>query len=147
MLFNIFLKIIRNRSFTVYISRLSYFFWLSLIQMMMMMMMNCCCGMVDRRKVFSLISSRDHCQRSSPSRISNTPWAGFEPEFRLSWMKLCSSDNHYTWRKLSHQPADKTLLRLWNKNFLKEIYRNIQIFAFKVLQECNGSRTSRNDAV
>ena len=48
------------------------------------------CGMVDQRKAFSLISSRDHCQRSSPSRISQ----GFE--FRLSWMKLCSSDNHYT---------------------------------------------------
>ena len=28
--------------------------------------------MVDRRKAFSLISSRDHCQRSSPSRISDT---------------------------------------------------------------------------
>ena len=64
-----------------------------------MMMMNCFCGMVDRRKTFSLISSRDHCQRSSPSRISDTPsraWACAEPEFRLSWMKLCSSDNHYT---------------------------------------------------
>ena len=23
-------------------------------------------------------------------------WIGTEPEFRLSWMKLCSSDNHYT---------------------------------------------------
>ena len=31
--------------------------------------LNCFCGMVDRRKTFSLISSRDHCQRSSPSRI------------------------------------------------------------------------------
>ena len=62
----------------------------------MMTMMNCLCGMVDRRKAFGLISSRDHCQRSSPSRISDTPRAGFEPEFRLSWMKLCSSDNHYT---------------------------------------------------
>ena len=30
-----------------------------------MMMMNCFCGMVDRRKAPSLISSRDHCQRSS----------------------------------------------------------------------------------
>ena len=38
----------------------------------LMMMMNCYCGMVDRRKAFSLISSRDHCQRSSPSRISDT---------------------------------------------------------------------------
>ena len=67
--------------------------------MMMMTMMNCFCGMVDRRKAFSLISSRDHCQRSSPSRISDTPsrvWTCAEPEFRLSWMKFCSSDNHYT---------------------------------------------------
>ena len=67
----------------------------------MMMMMNCFCGMVDRRKVFSLISRRDHSQRSSPSRISNTPRAGFKPAQNLSsvlvsWMKLCSSDNHYT---------------------------------------------------
>ena len=51
---------------------------------MMMMMMNCFCGMVDRRKAFSLISSRDHCQRSSPSRISDTPRAGFEPAQNLS---------------------------------------------------------------
>ena len=50
----------------------------------MMMMMNCFCGMVDRRKAFSLISSRDHCQRSSPSRISDTPEAGFEPAHIMS---------------------------------------------------------------
>ena len=42
------------------------------------------CGMVDRRKAFSFISSRDHCQRSSPSRISDTPRAGFEPAQNLS---------------------------------------------------------------
>ena len=28
------------------------------------LMMNCFCGTVDRRKVFNLISSRDHFQRS-----------------------------------------------------------------------------------
>ena len=50
----------------------------------LMMIMNCFCGMVDRRKAFSLISSRDHCQRSSPSRISDTPRAGFEPAQNLS---------------------------------------------------------------
>ena len=53
----------------------------------------------DDELFFSLISSRDHCQRSSPSRISDKPsrvWTCAEPEFRLSWMKLCSSDNHYT---------------------------------------------------
>ena len=52
-----------------------------------------------RTKGFRLISSRDHCQRSSPSRISwhttSRIWTCAEPEFRLSWMKLCSSDNHY----------------------------------------------------
>ena len=41
-------------------------------------------GMVDRWKTFSLISSRDHCQRSSPSRISDMPQAGFEPVQNLS---------------------------------------------------------------
>ena len=54
------------------------------IMMMMMMMVNCFYGIVDRRKSFSLISSRDHCQRSSPSRISDTPRAGFEPAQSLS---------------------------------------------------------------
>ena len=49
-----------------------------------MMMMNYFCGMVDRRKEFSLISSRDHCQRSSPSRNSETPQAGSEPAQSLS---------------------------------------------------------------
>ena len=29
-------------------------------------------------------SSRDYCQRSSPSRISDTQWAGFEPAQNLS---------------------------------------------------------------
>ena len=41
-------------------------------------MMNCICGMVDQRKVFSLISSLDHYQRSSPSWISDRPTAEFE---------------------------------------------------------------------
>ena len=51
---------------------------------LMMMMMNCFHGMVNRRKEFSLHSSRDHCQRSSLSRISNTPPEGFEPVENLS---------------------------------------------------------------
>ena len=42
------------------------------------------CGMADRRKAFSLISSQNHCQRSSPSQISNTLRAGFEPVQNLS---------------------------------------------------------------
>ena len=54
------------------------------LAMMMMMMMNCFCSMVDLRKAFSLISSRDQCQRSSPSRISDTPLTRFEPPQNVS---------------------------------------------------------------
>ena len=39
---------------------------------------------VDRRKAFSLISSQDHCQRSSSLRISDTLQAGFKPAQNLS---------------------------------------------------------------
>ena len=48
------------------------------------MMMNCFCGMVNRQKAVNPISSRDHSQRSSPSRISDTPRAGFEHAQNLS---------------------------------------------------------------
>ena len=45
-------------------------------------------------------SNPAYCWRSSPSQTSNMLQAGFEsahePEFRLCWMKLCSSDNHYS---------------------------------------------------
>ena len=41
-------------------------------------------GMVDQQKAFSLISSRDHCQKSWPSQIFNTPRAGFEPAQNLN---------------------------------------------------------------
>ena len=37
----------------------------------------------------------------------------------------------------NHPPPNKILKRLWNKNFLTEIYGNIQTFAFKELQECS----------
>ena len=48
------------------------------------MMMNCLCGMVHQQKAFNLISSWDHCQRSSPSQISDMPQAGFETAQNLS---------------------------------------------------------------
>ena len=46
----------------------------------------------------------------------------------------------------SHPQPDKTLLHLWNKNSLTEIYRIIQTFAFTVLQDCR-SWASQNGAV
>ena len=61
-----------------------------LIKALIMMMMNCFCGMLDRRKAFSLISSRDHFQRCLPSRISDTPRAGFEPAQHLIVERRCA---------------------------------------------------------
>ena len=48
--------------------------------------------------------------------------------------------------ELFSPPPDKSFLHLWNINFLTEIYRNMQTFAFQMLVECS-SRTFRNDAV
>ena len=80
------------RTWTWKVLGLSYWSWL-----MMNKMMNCFCGMVGRQKAFSFNSSRDHCQRSSPSQISSSRvWTCAEPEFRLTWMKLSSGDNHYS---------------------------------------------------
>ena len=50
-----------------------------MMMMMMLMMINCFCKMVDQLKAFSLISSKDHCQRFLPSQISDMPQAGVEP--------------------------------------------------------------------
>ena len=41
---------------------------------------------------------------------------------------------------------DKISLFLWKKNFLREINRNVQTFAFKVHQECSCAWASRNGA-
>ena len=48
------------------------------------LLMNCFCGMVNQQKLFSLISSHGHCQRSSPSWISDMPQAGFESVQNMS---------------------------------------------------------------
>ena len=42
------------------------------------------CRMVDQRTIYSLISSRDHWQRSSSSRISDRPPVGFVPMQNIS---------------------------------------------------------------
>ena len=61
-----------------------------------MIMMNCFFGMVDRRKTFNLIYSWDQILTiailwHAVSRV----WAYAKHEFKHSWMKLRSSDNHY----------------------------------------------------
>ena len=61
-----------------------------------MIMMNCFFGLVDRRKTFNLIYSWDQILTiailwHAVSRV----WACAKHEFKHSWMKLRSSDNHY----------------------------------------------------
>ena len=53
-----------------------------------MMMISFFGGMVDRRKAFSHMSSRGDCEKFSPSRISDTLRAGFEPAQNLSLDKV-----------------------------------------------------------
>ena len=69
-------------------------------------------------------------------------------KFQLKWNILrhfTSLKQQSAWRKLFSPPPNKSFLCLWDKNFRSKIYRNIQIFAFQVLQEYN-SWTSRNGA-
>ena len=50
----------------------------------MVIMNNCFCHMANQRKAISLISSWDHCQRSSPWQNSTMLQAGFETMQNLS---------------------------------------------------------------
>ena len=77
-----------------------------------MMMMNCFYGMADRRKAFSRISSQEHCQRFSPSQISETPRAESqtflnEVAQQMPWMSSYTLDTYgclliYVFYKQSH---------------------------------------------
>ena len=96
--------------------------------MMMMMMMNCFCGMVDRRKAFSLISSRGHCQRSSPSRISDRPRAGFELAQNLSsglveWSCTVVTTTTPRRHNLSPYPNHKQF-KYWEEDTLTPCFSN-----------------------
>ena len=63
-------------------------------------LMSCFCGMVDQRKTFTpyfhpgplseILTIANLCH--SARRI----WTYAESEFRLCWIEMCSSDNHYT---------------------------------------------------
>ena len=67
-------------------------------------------------------------------------------KFKLKWAISKHFKQWAALRKLFSPPPDKSLLRHWNKNFLKEIYSNIQTLAFQVLWKCS-SLAFRNGAV
>ena len=80
------------------------------------------CGMVDRWKVCSLISSRGHCQRYSPSQISDTPRAGFEPAQNLSsvlveWSYAVVKVIHYKIRRRKATVCKWNLIRHGKSNY------------------------------
>ena len=78
------------------------------------------CGMVDRRKaLFSLISSRDHFQRSSPTRIPAHPRQDLN--LRRTWsldFVECSGDNHYTTAPIMAQITNQITAPITASNFL-----------------------------
>ena len=97
-----------------------------MMMMMTMMIINYFSGMVDRQKVFSLLFSQGHCQRSSPSGISNTPQGGHEPtqilssglvEFRRSCIVVITTiPQPHLSEKLPWQIRDKFFKEnLWEK--------------------------------
>ena len=110
----------------------------------MMMMMNCFCGIVDRRKVLSLISNRGHCQRSSPSRISDTPLAGFEPAQNLSFGFVewsCAVVITTTPRRQHPSVWFTTVNQRTNSYFNKFVFMYWSVIYFPV-QYCNGISSS-----
>ena len=58
-------------------------------------------------------------------------------KFKLKWTILKRSRQWSALRKLFIPPPGKSFLRHWNKNFLTEIYSNIQALAFQELRKCS----------
>ena len=73
-----------------------------MMMMMMMMIMNCFVVWLTDERCLALIPARsivrDPHHRESPTcrRQGLNMRRTWVPEFTLSWMKLCSSNNHYT---------------------------------------------------
>ena len=89
-------------------------------------MMNYFCG--------SLISSRNHCQRSSPSRISDMPRTGFEPAQNLSlglvgWS--CAVVITTTPRRLLNISLLVFMQKQYPENFAFLILKILELFARK----------------
>ena len=90
-----------------------------------MRMMNCFCGMVDRRKVLSFISSLNHCQRFSPSEISDTlraifdfaqlPYLSTEIIFQLYWADLALKI--HSWNSGFYTKKRVSIFWIFDQNF------------------------------
>ena len=90
------------------------------------------CGLVDRRNTFSLISSLDHCQRSSPSLIFDTLWAGIDQEFRLGCAVVITNTPQ---RRCSQYNPVKICLNLFHTFSNMNILSWILLFAGHHVEE------------
>lgn len=95
---------------------------------MFVMVMNCFCRMVDRRKALSLTSrpgpKSEFLINTNLRHNANRIWKCAELEFRLCWMRLCSSDNHWTTALLIF-----SLISHFSKNMLISFFfRNLRLF-------------------
>ena len=98
------------------------------------LMMNCFCGMVDRRKAFSLIFSRDHCQRSPPSRISDTPRAGLFKKWDdlfKSGITLYKAETATTRHRVKKKKGKK--IKAYRKSVWKELRKMSVNFRLKAI--------------
>ena len=50
---------------------------------------------------------------------------------------FCEAQTASHLKEIIQPSQNKSFLRLWNKHFLTEIYRNIDTFAFQVLRKCS----------
>ena len=127
----------------------NYFFSIALTLLLMMMMMkmmrNCFCGMVDRQKAFSLISSRDHCQRSSPSWISDMLRARFEPVQNLSsgfveWscaVVITTTPQHHFCNFTDNINDVIFFIIFRDTSIFTEFIKNPKVFSFVVGSSCD----------
>ena len=104
-----------------------------LLLMMMKMMMNCFCGMVHRGKAFmTYLKPGPISEINTIADIwhaATRVWTWAESEFRLCWMKLCSSDNHYT-----IAPRQQLFLDFWPWGLLK-LYENVLLATIKITKQ------------
>ena len=87
------------------------FFWnkgrYHLMMMLLMMMMSCFVVWLTDERLLALFHARttvrDPHHRQYLQNAVRRIWTCPEFEFRLSWMKLCRSDNHYNTKFVSHR--------------------------------------------
>ena len=87
-------------SFQKHSVALFYIKYISMTMMMMMMMkmMNSFCGVKPYFQLgpLSEVATIANLQHATSKHATSRIWTCVEPELKLCWRKLCSSDNHYT---------------------------------------------------